>query len=38
MGRLIALGVIGRLTGWKRYDRDTYMEVDISNLPPGEVI
>lgn len=36
--RLYAIGVIGRLNGWKRYDRNTYMEVDISNLPPGEVL
>ena len=28
--RLYAIGVIGRLNGWKRYDRNTYMEVDIS--------
>jgi len=38
VGRLVALGVIGRLVGWKRYDRDTYLEVDISSVPPGEVI
>lgn len=37
-GRLFALGVIGRLCGWKRYDRDSYLEVDISAVPPGEVI
>ena len=36
--RLFALGVIGRLCGWKRYDRDSYLEVDIAALPPGEVI
>lgn len=36
--RLFAIGVIGRLNGWTRYDRNTYMEVDISELPPGEVI
>jgi ubiquinol-cytochrome c reductase iron-sulfur subunit len=36
--RLYAIGVIGRLNGWKRYDRNTYMEVDISELPPGEVL
>jgi hypothetical protein len=29
---------MGRLSGWKRYDRDTYMEVDIGELPPGEVM
>lgn len=33
--RLYAIGVIGRLNGWTRYDRNTYMEVDISELPPG---
>ena len=38
IARLFALSAIGRLTGWKRYDRDTYMEVDIGALPPGEVI
>jgi ubiquinol-cytochrome c reductase iron-sulfur subunit len=32
------MGVIGRLNGWKRYDKDTYMEVDINELPPGEVM
>jgi len=36
--RLYATGVIGRLNGWKRYDRDTYLESDISILPPGEVM
>ncbi len=36
--RIYALGVIGRLNGWKRYDKDTYMEVDIGELPPGEVM
>lgn len=36
-GRVLALGVIGRLVGWTRYDRDTYMEYDIGALPPGEV-
>ena len=38
IARLVAIGVIGRLSGWTRYDRDTYMEVDISLIPPGEVI
>ena len=38
ISRLLALGVIGRLSGWTRYDRDTYLEVDISSLPPGEVM
>ena len=36
--RVYALAVIGRLNGWKRYDKDTYMEMDIGDLPPGEVI
>ncbi|EGR27720.1 ubiquinol-cytochrome c iron-sulfur subunit, putative [Ichthyophthirius multifiliis] len=36
--RLYVMGVIGRLNGWKRYERDTYSEVDISALPPGEVM
>ncbi len=35
---MYAVGVIGRLSGWKRYDRDTYMEMDITDLPPGEVM
>lgn len=26
--RLLAIGVIGRLNGWKRYDRDTYLEIE----------
>ena len=36
--RMMAMGVIGRLNGWTRYDRDTYMEYDIGDLPPGEVM
>ncbi len=36
--RLAALAMIGFLSGWKRYDRDTYLEVDVSCLPPGEVM
>mmetsp|Transcript_81533 Transcript_81533/g.95048 ORF Transcript_81533/g.95048 Transcript_81533/m.95048 type:complete len:269 (-) Transcript_81533:113-919(-) len=36
--RVYALGVIGRLNGWKRYDKDTYMEMEIGDLPPGEVM
>jgi ubiquinol-cytochrome c reductase iron-sulfur subunit len=32
------MGVVGRLNGWKRYDKDTYMEMDIAELPPGEVM
>ena len=36
--RIYAIGVIGRLNGWKRYDKDTYMEMDINDLPPGEVM
>jgi len=38
LARCYALGVIGRLNGWKRYDKDTYMEMDVSELPPGEVM
>ncbi len=38
LARLYAIGLIGRLNGWTRYDRNTYMEVDISELPPAEVI
>jgi len=38
LARIYAIGVIGRLNGWKRYDRDTYMEVDIGELPPAEVM
>lgn len=26
------------MAGWTRYDRNTYMEVDISELPPAEVV
>lgn len=29
IARLFAIGSIGRLNGWTRYDRNTYMEVDI---------
>jgi ubiquinol-cytochrome c reductase iron-sulfur subunit len=36
--RLYAVAVIGRLNGWKRYDKDTYLEIDIGDLPPGEVM
>lgn len=36
--RIYALGIIGRLNGWKRYDKDTYMEMEIADLPPGEVM
>ena len=38
MGRLYALAIIGRLNGWTRYHRNTYLEVDISEIPPGEVL
>jgi ubiquinol-cytochrome c reductase iron-sulfur subunit len=38
LARLFALGVVNRMAGWKRYDRDSYLEVDIGALPPGEVI
>ena len=38
LARMYAVGVIGRLSGWKRYDRDTYMDMDITDLPPGEVM
>ena len=35
LGRLYAVALIGRLNGWTRYDRNTYLEVDISEIPPG---
>ena len=38
LARLYAVALIGRLNGWTRYDRNTYMEVDISELPPTEVL
>ena len=38
LARLYVIGLIGRLNGWTRYDRNTYMEVDISELPPAEVL
>lgn len=38
LARMYAMAVIGRLNGWKRYDRDTYMEADVGEIPPGEVI
>jgi ubiquinol-cytochrome c reductase iron-sulfur subunit len=36
--RLYVVAIIGRLNGWTRYDRNTYLEVDISEIPPGEVL
>lgn len=36
--RLYAVALVGRLNGWTRYDRNTYLEVDISEIPPGEVL
>jgi len=36
--RLYAIGFIGRFYRWTRYDRNTYMEVEISELPPREVL
>jgi ubiquinol-cytochrome c reductase iron-sulfur subunit len=38
LSRILALGIIGAITGWKRYDWDTYIEIDVSHLPPGEVM
>jgi ubiquinol-cytochrome c reductase iron-sulfur subunit len=26
--RTLVIGVVGRLNGWKRYDRDTYLEME----------
>ena len=37
-GRLFAVAIIGRLNGWTRYDRDTYAEFDVGELPPGEIL
>lgn len=34
--RLYAMAVIGRLSGWTRYDRDTYAQFDVGDLPPGK--
>jgi len=36
--KIYAVGIIGRLNGWTRYDKDTYMECDIGELPAGEVM
>lgn len=36
--RLYAIGVMGRFTGWTRYDKDTYAEFDVGEVPPGECI
>jgi len=36
--RVFVVALLGRLHGIRRYDRDTYGEFDISELPPGEVI
>lgn len=38
LARMYAMAIVGRLNGWKRYDRDTYMECDVGDIPPGEVI
>jgi len=38
LARLYAVALVGRLNGWKRYDRDSYMEFDVGELPPGEII
>jgi len=38
LARIYAVGVVGRLNGWKRYDKDTYLEMDVGELPPGEVM
>jgi len=38
MARMYAMAFIGRLNGWTRYDRDTYMELDVGDIPPGEVV
>mmetsp|Transcript_48292 Transcript_48292/g.67075 ORF Transcript_48292/g.67075 Transcript_48292/m.67075 type:complete len:271 (+) Transcript_48292:52-864(+) len=38
VARLYAMGIVGRLNGWKRYDKDTYMEMEVGELPPGEVM
>jgi ubiquinol-cytochrome c reductase iron-sulfur subunit len=35
LARLYAVAIIGRLNGWTRYDRNTYLEVDISEIPPA---
>jgi hypothetical protein len=35
MARLYVVAIVGRLNGWKRYDRDSYMEFDVGELPPG---
>ena len=34
--RIFALTAIQRISGWTRYDRDTYAEFDISSIPPGK--
>lgn len=38
LARLYVVAIIGRLNGWTRYDRNTYLEVDISEIPPAEVL
>ena len=38
LARMFVIGIVGRLNGWTRYHRNTYMECDISELPPGEVL
>jgi len=38
IARLYVVALVGKLNGWTRYDRDTYMEFDVGALPPGEII
>ena len=38
IARILAIALIGRLHGIRRYDPNTYAEFDISELPPGEVV
>lgn len=38
LARLFAMGVIGRLNGWKRYDRDTYLEMEYFFLINNQLV
>ena len=36
--RIFAMTAVQRISGWTRYDRDTYAEFDISAIPPGTIL
>lgn len=38
VARVFVSAAIWRYGGWQRYDKNSYLEVDIGDLPPGEVM